>query len=68
MGAQSAKAHLFRYVGPGQAVFSTTNVDPGKILKDDETVGSYNIEEKGYVVCMVNKVRCALSICAESRV
>jgi len=27
----------------------------GKILKDDETVGSYNIEEKGYVVCMVNK-------------
>ncbi|CAH0049294.1 unnamed protein product [Clonostachys solani] len=27
----------------------------GKILKDDETVASYNIEEKGYVVCMVNK-------------
>ncbi|KAI9903362.1 hypothetical protein N3K66_002714 [Trichothecium roseum] len=27
----------------------------GKILKDEETVGSYNIEEKGYVVCMVNK-------------
>lgn len=26
-------------------------------MKDDETVGSYNIEEKGYVVCMVNKVR-----------
>ncbi|KAH7023538.1 XPC-binding domain-containing protein [Ilyonectria destructans] len=29
----------------------------GKILKDEETVGSYNIEEKGFVVCMVNKVR-----------
>ncbi|CAG9937758.1 unnamed protein product [Clonostachys rosea f. rosea IK726] len=27
----------------------------GKILKDEETVASYNIEEKGYVVCMVNK-------------
>ncbi|XWW97086.1 hypothetical protein V2A60_005067 [Cordyceps javanica] len=27
----------------------------GKILKDEETVASYNIEEKGFVVCMVNK-------------
>ncbi|KAJ6446429.1 UV excision repair protein (RadW) [Purpureocillium lavendulum] len=27
----------------------------GKILKDEETVQSYNIEEKGFVVCMVNK-------------
>ncbi|KAM5351476.1 hypothetical protein ACJ41O_004199 [Fusarium nematophilum] len=27
----------------------------GKILKDEETVSSYNIEEKGFVVCMVNK-------------
>lgn len=29
---------------------------PGKILKDEETVESYKIEEKGFVVCMVNKV------------
>lgn len=35
----------------------------GKILKDEETVGSYNIEEKGYVVCMVNKVRNATTCC-----
>ncbi|QPH01804.1 hypothetical protein C2857_006007 [Epichloe festucae Fl1] len=27
----------------------------GKILKDDETVANYNIEGKGFVVCMVNK-------------
>jgi UV excision repair protein RAD23 len=28
----------------------------GKILKDEDTVESYKIEEKGFVVCVVNKV------------
>jgi len=28
----------------------------GKILQDAQTVSSYNIEEKGFVVCMVSKV------------
>lgn len=27
----------------------------GKILKDDDTVETYNISEKGFVVCIVNK-------------
>lgn len=29
----------------------------GKILKDEDTVETYKIEEKGFVVCVVNKVR-----------
>lgn len=38
-----------------------TNLATGKILKDEDTVETYNIEEKGFVVCVVNKVGCALA-------
>ncbi|KXJ94298.1 XPC-binding domain-domain-containing protein [Microdochium bolleyi] len=31
----------------------------GKILKDEDTLEKYNIEEKGFVVCMVNKPKVA---------
>lgn len=38
----------------------------GKILKDEETVESYKIEESGFVVCMVNKVRYPIAATAQS--
>ena len=34
----------------------------GKILDNAKTVGSYNIEEKGFIVCMVTKVRAIESL------
>ncbi|RYP87924.1 hypothetical protein DL769_000376 [Monosporascus sp. CRB-8-3] len=33
----------------------------GKILKDEDTVETYKIEEKGFVVCMVNKPKPAVA-------
>ncbi|KAK0623135.1 XPC-binding domain-containing protein [Immersiella caudata] len=38
----------------------------GKILADDKTVESYKIEEKGFVVCVVNKPKPAPAPAAES--
>ncbi|KAK3399204.1 XPC-binding domain-containing protein [Sordaria brevicollis] len=38
----------------------------GKILKDEETVESYKIEEKGFVVCVVNKPKTTAPKAAES--
>lgn len=62
MGNQPTEAHLFRYDGhlPCREVFfalsSVTLMFLGKILQDANTVESYSIEEKGFIVCMISKV------------
>jgi len=40
-----------------------TNCRAGKILTDDKTVEFYKIEEKGFIVCMLSKVRVAPISC-----
>jgi UV excision repair protein RAD23 len=42
------KAHVLTKISSD---FST-----GKVLKDEQTIESYKIEEKGFIVCMVSKV------------
>lgn len=39
----------------------------GKILQDDKTIESYSIEEKGFIVCMIQKVHNLLARCAVRR-
>lgn len=67
MGSEGSEAHLLWYapapskprVHPLQReklLNWRLGTSSGKILKDEETVESYKIEEKGYVVCMINKV------------
>lgn len=59
MGCEAPEAHLLWYVVLPGAQYASSNDLSGKILKDDEPISTYNIEEKGFVVCMVNKVRAA---------
>lgn len=67
MGAKAAEADSRWYVleisaiqyQGGRKTFADQTT--GKILKDEDTVESYKIEEKGFVVCVVNKVNTILS-------
>lgn len=63
MGCQAAEADP-RWYGNGTCnglqVDVFADAQTGKILKDEDTVETYKIEEKGFVVCVVNKVRICL--------
>lgn len=58
MGGGSAEAHLLRKVAVGfvSCIHPNVTLHTGKILQDQNTIQSYSIEEKGFIVCMISKV------------